>query len=99
MSPDNTSRIYEAVFIYRIGEGSLSQGKTHVTTEFQNIGLKVLNENDMGERSLAYEIKKNDRGHYIRYDVEASPDMIQQAERALKLKPEILKYIFFRKEK
>ncbi len=98
MSRGTATRNYEAVFIYQIGEGSLSEGKTFVTSEFQNNGLKVLHENDMGERNLAYEIKKNERGHYIRYDLEASSDLIQQIDRSLKLRPEILKYIFFRKE-
>ena len=98
MSSGIAARNYEAVFIYRIGEGSLSEGKSHVATEFQNNGLSVVNENDMGERTLAYEIKKNERGHYIRYDLEASPDSIKQVDRSLKLRPEILKYMFFRKE-
>ena len=53
----------------------------------------------MGQRVLGYPIKKQDRGHYYMYVVNADPQVIQQAERSFKLKSEILKFLFVKKEK
>ena len=69
-----------------------------VSSELSNAGITVLEEQDMGERDLAYEIKKVKRGHYIRYEVQSSPELIQPAEKALNLRTEILKFVFFRKD-
>ena len=52
----------------------------------------------MGERALAYAIKKAERGHYFHYEVESEPTVIHDAERTLQLAPEILKYLIVRKE-
>jgi small subunit ribosomal protein S6 len=97
MSPA-AARQYEAVFIYQIGDENVSIAKTFVTDEFKGSSVKILKEQDLGEKTLAYEIKKNDRGHYICYDIEAEPETIKSLEKALKLKPEILKFVFFRKK-
>jgi len=94
----NKSRKYEAVFIYQVGEDKFTSGKTEVSEELGKAGIKVLKEDDMGERTLAYSIKNQGRGHYMRYDVETEPDKIKPLDKSLKLKPEILKYVFFRKE-
>jgi small subunit ribosomal protein S6 len=92
-------RLYEGVFIYRPGKEIVAAAKELTGQEFQNVGAKVLKEDDMGERTLAYEIKKNDRGHYIRYELESNPDSLLPLEKSLKLKPDILKFVFFRKDK
>ncbi len=91
-------RKYEAVFIFQAGADSFTAGKEQVSKEFENSGIKVLEEEDMGERVLAYEIKKANRGHYIRYELETNPDRLQPIEKSLKLKTEILKFVFFRKD-
>lgn len=91
-------RKYDAVFIFKSGAENLTAGKEMVSSELSNAGITVLEEQDMGERDLAYEIKKVKRGHYIRYEVQSSPELIQPAEKALKLRTEILKFVFFRKD-
>jgi small subunit ribosomal protein S6 len=91
-------RKYEAIFIFQAGADNLTAGKEQVGKEFENSGIKVLEEEDMGERVLAYEIKKASRGHYIRYELEANPDQLQPIDKSLKLKTEILKFVFFRKD-
>ena len=91
-------RKYDAVFIFQTGADNLTAGKEQVSAELAKADIKVVGEQDLGERDLAYEIKKASRGHYVRYDVEANPESIQPVEKALKLKSEILKFVFFRKE-
>ena len=90
-------RQYDAVIIYPPDEEALSSVKTFVTDEFKSASVKILKEEDMGVKTLAYEIKKSDRGHYICYNIEADPGTIGELEKSLKMKPEILKFVFFRK--
>jgi small subunit ribosomal protein S6 len=92
-------RTYEAVIIYKTESDKYGPTKEWVSGEFKNSEIKILKEVDIGERNLAYRIKKDDKGHYIQYDLEAKPEILKKIDRDFKLKPEILKYIFFRKEK
>lgn len=91
-------RTYEAVFIFRPEDQLLAEGKEFLKKLFETTGCKILKEEDMGNRELAYEIKKQKRGHYIYYEVDSEPQSIQDFNKSLKLRSEILKYIFFRKE-
>jgi small subunit ribosomal protein S6 len=91
-------RKYEAIFIFRPEEEHLTQGKTTIKEEFQNSGITILQEEDMGERDLAYDIKKNTKGHYFCYKIQSEPDNLKSAGKNFKLKPEILKFVFFRDE-
>ncbi|MBN1410339.1 MAG: 30S ribosomal protein S6 [Spirochaetales bacterium] len=92
-------RKYEAIFIFRPEENNLAQGKAAVQTEFKNSGINIIKENDMGLKTLAYDIKKNDKGHYINFEIESEPDKIKPLDKIFKLNNEILKFVFFKKEK
>jgi small subunit ribosomal protein S6 len=89
---------YEATFILRPEDEFLSAGKEFLKELFTKENCKLLKEEDMGNRQLAYEIKKSDRGHYLFYELEADPQSIASLDKALKLRNEILKYLFLRKE-
>ena len=52
----------------------------------------------MGDRLLAYPVRKNDRGHYILYVIESPPEPLKTISKTLKLRPEILKYLFVRQD-
>lgn len=91
-------RKYNGVFIFQPGDEKLASGKGIVTEEFKNTGINVLKEDNIGTRDLAYEIKKQTKGHYISYDLEAEPSVLTQFEKTIKLKPEILKFVFFKKD-
>jgi small subunit ribosomal protein S6 len=91
-------RKYDAVFIYQTGADTLAAGKEAVAKELSSSDIKLLEEQDMGERDLAYEVKKMNRGHYIRYELELEPETIQSLQKTLKLRPEILKFVFFKKD-
>ncbi|MBN2553620.1 MAG: 30S ribosomal protein S6 [Spirochaetales bacterium] len=90
-------RNYEAVLIFKPEGELLAQGREFVRGLFNDNGCKVVNEEEMGERALAYEIKKNNRGFYVLYEFESEPENIQAFDKALKLRGEILKYLFIRK--
>jgi small subunit ribosomal protein S6 len=60
----------------------LSQGKGEVTkTEF------------CGLRSLAYSIKKNRKGHYVLFGIEAPAAAVKEMERQMRLNEDILRFL------
>ena len=91
-------RVYEATFIFKPEVDSVDRGQQLVKEVFTKAGGTFLNEEDIGEQALAYAVKKADRGHYYRYEVETEPTAIREAERVLRLAPEILKHLIVRKD-
>ena len=92
-------RKYEAVIIFNTDEGNFEKGKEIVKAQLEELGINLTKEEDMGERKLAYLIKKHDRGHYYLYEFESSPEKIKQFEKSLKLKSEVLKMLIVKKGK
>ncbi|MBN1525039.1 MAG: 30S ribosomal protein S6 [Spirochaetales bacterium] len=87
---------YEATFILSPSGEALEAGKTVLKSEFSKSDVKVLKEEDKGQQELSYPIRKNNRGHYLYFELEAPPDSISAIEKNLKIQPEILKYLFIR---
>ena len=90
--------LYETVIIIR-QETSSQQvealGDTCEDVVKQNGGSIKKREN-WGLRSLAYKIKKNKKGHYILFNIEASPTAVHELERLLRLNEDILRYLTLR---
>lgn len=90
-------REYEISVVYSIGE-DLSKSRELVKSELDKVQAKVLKEDDMNARDLAYPIRKQTRGHYILYEVQMDPLKLTELDRALKLTAGILKFLFVKKE-
>ncbi len=91
-------KTYEAVVIFVSDENQLREGREFVKKEFEGAGITTSKEEDMGDRLLAYPVRKNDRGHYMVYTIESSPDPLKTLSRTFKLRPEILKFLFSRRD-
>jgi small subunit ribosomal protein S6 len=92
-------RNYEVVFIFRTEADAYNSGLEKVKKEFTEIGANIVKEDDMGDRELAYQIKKESRGHYYLFNLELEPDSILKIEKDLKLMNEVLKFMFVKKDK
>ena len=57
---------------------------------------KIIKVEDLGNKKLAYEIKKNKEGYYIRFEFEVNPVIISELERIYRIKDEIMKFITVR---
>jgi small subunit ribosomal protein S6 len=65
----------------------LKQGKGDVTkTEF------------CGLRNLAYSIKKNRKGHYVLFNIEAPAPTVKEMERQMRLNEDILRFLTIKVE-
>jgi len=91
-------RKYELVALFPSEEELFRQGKEAVVAELSKQGAHDVKEEDMGDRLLAYEIKKRDRGHYVLFTMDFDPQKVVPAERMFKLNQNLLKYLFVRAE-
>jgi small subunit ribosomal protein S6 len=89
---------YEAVVIFTSDDAQHQAGREFMKKELEGAGITIKKEEDMGDRLLAYPVRKNDRGRFVLYVVESPPEPLKALHRAMKLRPEILKYLFVRQE-
>ena len=59
---------------------------------------KILEEKALGQKDLAYEIKKHKTGYYFLLTVEANSDAISEFERVVLINENILRHIVVRVE-
>lgn len=93
------TRRYEAVCVFRPEDEPFSKGKEVVRAELEQLGATVVKEDDMGQRTFAYPIKKLNQGHYYVFVVDMEPEQAHQTEAALKHKEDLLRFLMVRQEK
>jgi small subunit ribosomal protein S6 len=91
-------RQYELVAVFPSEEELFRQGKEAVLAELGKQSAAEIKETDMGDRQLAYVIKKRERGHYVLFTMNLDPQRVMPAERTFKLNPNLLKYLFVKVE-
>lgn len=91
-------RTYEFTVILRSEEESSAKGKELIKNSLEQAGIKITKEEDLGIRLLSYPIKKEEKGKYIYYELEADPGVIQGLEKGFRLMTPILKFLFVRKD-
>ena len=87
---------YEATFILHPSAEMCEKGTAALKEAFKTNGVKILKEESKGEQDLSYPIKKNTRGRYFLFELEAPPQSLAAIEKTLKIKSEILKHLFIR---
>lgn len=86
---------YETVFIAR-QELSAAQVETLATslTDIITQGQGEVSKTEFcGLRALAYSIKKNRKGHYVLFNIDAPPPSIKEMERQMRLNEDILRFL------
>jgi small subunit ribosomal protein S6 len=91
-------RHYEVACLFRAEDDVYNRGKEIVKTELTGLGAVITGEDDMGQRSLAYPVKKETRGHYLVFIADMEPAKAKLIEDTLKLKTELLKVMVVNKE-
>jgi small subunit ribosomal protein S6 len=87
--------LYECVIIAR-QEISAQQVEALADNFEQTIkdnGGNVAKRENWGLRSLAYKIKKNRKGNYFLFNIDAPSDAVHEMERLLRLNEDILRYM------
>ena len=63
-------------------------------TDLGNNGVEIEKTDEIGDRDLAYEVKKRTRGKYVLFTIKADPAKIASMDRIFKLNANLLKYLF-----
>lgn len=93
--------LYETVFIARQDLSpsqveALSANLTQIITQGKGAITKT---EFCGLRSLAYSIKKNRKGHYVLFNIDAPADVVKEMERQMGLNEDILRFLTLKLEK
>lgn len=89
---------YENVFIARQDVSAaqvdgLADGFAEIVT---GGGGKVHRREYWGLKTLSYRIKKNRKGHYVLFNIEAAPDVLHEMERQMRLNEDVLRHLTVR---
>ncbi len=93
--------IYESIFIIN---PNLSDDETNATIKkMQDVvskqGGEMTKFEDWGKKKLAYEVKKQKRGHYGFFQFKGTPAAINELERTYKLTDAVIKFLSVKLEK
>jgi len=87
-------RQYELMAIFPLEEDQHKAGREQLLTDLGNNGAEIEKTDEVGDRDLAYEIKKRTRGKYVLFTIKADPVKIANMDRIFKLNTHLLKYLF-----
>ena len=90
--------LYESVLIARqdISAGQVDTLADEMEKIITDNGGSVARREYWGLRSLTYRMKKNRKGHYVMFNLDAPSDAVQEMERNLRLHEDVLRYMTIR---
>ena len=91
---------YEIMFIVKATMESAHLKKSAETYKnlIETLKGKVVEAKELGEKKLAYPIKKELNGYYYVMQVEANKEAIQEFDRKIRLDETILRHLIIRQE-
>jgi small subunit ribosomal protein S6 len=87
-------RQYELTVIFPLEEDQYQAGREQLLTDLSANQAEIVKTDEVGDRELAYEIKKRQRGRYVLFTLKADPAKITVLDRIFKLNSNLLKYLF-----
>ena len=91
-------RQYELMVFFPLEEDQHKPGRELLLADLGNNGAEILKTDEIGDRDLAYEVKKRRRGKYVLFTIKADPEKITVLDRIFKLNANLLKYMFVKVE-
>ncbi|HIJ38157.1 MAG TPA: 30S ribosomal protein S6 [Rhodospirillaceae bacterium] len=92
--------LYECVFIAR--QDIATTQVDSLIDEFANLitaqGGQVTKREYWGLRNIAYRVKKNRKGHYVMFNLDAPSSAVKEFERQMSINEDILRYLTVRVE-
>ena len=91
---------YEVMFIVRpdMEEAEIKKTAESMKKVLTDGKAKVLEEKAMGQKELAYEIKKVNTGFYYLYVVEASKEAVSEFDRVARINENLLRHLIVKVE-
>ena len=89
-------RRYELMVIFPLEEDQHKAGRDLILSDLAAHGAEIEKTDEIGDRDLAYELKKRKRGRYVLFTIKADPSKITVLDRIFKLNANLLKFLFVR---
>lgn len=86
---------YELVVVYPSSENELGVEKL-ITEKCKKRSLKVVSLDKWGTKTLAYEIKKQSRGYYLKLVIEGTAEAVRLLEKDLQMDDKMLRFLLIR---
>jgi small subunit ribosomal protein S6 len=86
---------YELVVIYPVSENEIGVEKA-ITEKCKKRALKVMSVDKWGTKTMAYEIKKQSRGYYLKLALEGTAKAANELERDLQMDDKLLRCLLIR---
>lgn len=92
---------YEIMFIVKADVSEEDEKNTVKSFEkvLTDMGAKIINSKDLGQKKLAYEIKKQVRGYYHLLNVECDSKAVKEFDRKALIDEKILRHLIIKEEK
>ena len=91
---------YEIMFIVKadIAEEEVANVVKSFESIITDMGGKILNSKDLGQKKLAYEIEKQVRGYYRLLNVECESKAVKEFDRKALIDERILRHLIIKEE-
>jgi small subunit ribosomal protein S6 len=91
-------RTYDVLLIVdpRLTDEEVAQLGGRLQEALVTLGGEVVSSDDWGRRRLVFELRKQREGHYLLLQVRATPTVLREYERQLKLNESVLRFLTMR---
>jgi small subunit ribosomal protein S6 len=80
--------------IFPLEEDLHRSGREQILADLAANGAEIEKTDELGDRELAYEVKKQRRGKYVLFTLKLDPAKVSTLDRIFKLNANLLKYLF-----
>ncbi|MDR1219078.1 MAG: 30S ribosomal protein S6 [Treponema sp.] len=87
---------YELTVIFPLEEDQHKAGREQLQNDLIANGAEIEKTDELGDKDLAYEVKKRRRGKYALFTIKLAPEKQAALDRVFKLNENLLKYFFIR---
>ncbi|MDR0411640.1 MAG: 30S ribosomal protein S6 [Treponema sp.] len=91
-------RKYELMVIFPLEDDQHKAGREQLLSDLEANSAEIEKVDELGDRDLAYEVKKRRRGKYVLFTVKLDPAKQAVLDRVFKLNGNLLRYLFIRIE-
>jgi len=90
--------LYESVLITRpdVSAQQVESIAENLTKIIDDNGGSITKHEYWGLRNLAYRIKKNRKGHYVLFNIDAPSEAVQEYERNMRISEDVVRYLTIR---
>ena len=89
-------RKYELMTIFPLEEDLSKSGIEAMRKTLTSFNAEIQSEEPFGDRDLAYEVKKRNKGRFILLNIKVNPAKVLEIDRQFKLNANLLKFMFVR---